>query len=68
MFVRLIEADADEMQKTFVPSDLTFCSKPELEKLLIEGIEGGGSREITAAEWDEKRRKLRDRHSKPGSR
>jgi Arc/MetJ-type ribon-helix-helix transcriptional regulator len=63
----LIEADANELAGNGAPEHLTFHNKSELEKLLVQGIKSGDSREISAAEWDEKRRKLRERHSKRGS-
>jgi Arc/MetJ-type ribon-helix-helix transcriptional regulator len=64
----LIEADTNGTAAVGAPEHVTFQNKADLERLLIEGINSGDSREITPAEWDEKRRKLRERYAKPESR
>jgi antitoxin ParD1/3/4 len=63
----LIAADAAQLSRPVAPEHLTVGTKSDLEKMLIEGLESGDSSEITASEWDEKRRKLKERYSKRGS-
>jgi plasmid stability protein len=63
----LIAADSDRSFEIPGPAHLTFNSKPELDRLLQEGIDSGDSGEITAAEWTEKRQRLIDRYSKSGA-
>ena len=60
----LIAADAGELAQLPGLSHLTFKNKSQVEKLIVEGIRSGKSSEITAADWNEKRRQLAQRHSK----
>jgi antitoxin ParD1/3/4 len=63
----LIAADAAQLTRPLAPLHLTVSTKSELEKMLIEGLESGESSEMMASDWDEKRRKLKERYSKRGS-
>ena len=53
----LIQADVDP------PGHLTFKDEAHLQKLLQEGIDSGPAREISDAEWEQKRDRLIARHS-----
>jgi hypothetical protein len=66
--IALLEAGAGdgEAGRLPVPAHLTFDSKSELEKMLVEGIKSGDFRDISPTEWNEKQARLKDRFSKPG--
>ena len=58
----LIRADVD-IDEFGALDRLTFRSREQLEKLVLEGLASGSSKELTDADWEEKRRRLLERHS-----
>jgi hypothetical protein len=63
----LITADTGSSAALSSPAHVAFDTKSKAEKMVLEGLSSGESSEITAEDWNEKRRQLTLRHSKPGS-
>jgi antitoxin ParD1/3/4 len=59
---------ASEYIRQLVREDQKRAAKQRLEALLMEGIESGPPSEMTAADWDELRRRVWQRHSESGDR
>jgi putative addiction module CopG family antidote len=62
-------ADADDYIRSLVEADreLQIEMTPELERLLLEGLNSGPARTISAEEWQAKIDRLQDRHAGPKS-
>ena len=58
---------ASEYIRQLVREDQKRAAKERLEVLLMEGIESGPSREMTAADWEELRQRVWQRHAEGGS-
>jgi antitoxin ParD1/3/4 len=58
---------ASEYIRQLVREDQKRAAKQRLESLLMEGIESGPSREMTAADWDDLRQRVWQRHAEGGS-
>jgi antitoxin ParD1/3/4 len=54
---------ASEYIRQLVRDDQTRATQQRLEALLMEGIESGPSREMTAEDWEELRRRVWQRHA-----
>jgi antitoxin ParD1/3/4 len=54
---------ASEYIRQLVREDQKRVTQERLETLLIEGIESGPSREMTAEDWEELRRRVWQRHA-----
>jgi antitoxin ParD1/3/4 len=57
---------ASEYIRQLVRDDQKRAAQERLEALLLEGIESGPSREMTAEDWDELRRRVWQRHAESG--
>lgn len=58
---------ASEYIRQLVREDQKRAAKERLELLLMEGVESGPAREMTAADWDELQRRVWQRHAESGS-
>ena len=58
---------ASEYIRQLVREDQKRAAKERLEVLLMEAIESGPSREMTAADWDDLQRRVWQRHAESGS-
>ncbi len=54
---------ASEYIRQLVRDDQKRAAQERLETLLMEGLESGPSREMTAEDWDELRRRVWQRHA-----
>jgi antitoxin ParD1/3/4 len=54
---------ASEYIRQLVREDQKRAAQERLETLLMEGIESGPSREMTADDWEELRRRVWQRHA-----
>ena len=54
---------ASEYIRQLVPDDQKRAAQERLETLLMEGLESGPSREMTAEDWDELRCRVWQRHA-----
>jgi len=54
---------ASEYIRQLVREDQKRAAKERLESLLMEGIESGPAVEMTAADWDDLRRRVWQRHA-----
>jgi antitoxin ParD1/3/4 len=54
---------ASEYIRQLVRADQKRAAQERLETLLMEGIESGPSREMTADDWEELRRRVWQRHA-----
>ena len=57
---------ASEYIRQLVREDQKRAAQERLEALLMEGIESGPSREMTAEDWEELRRRVWQRHAESG--
>jgi antitoxin ParD1/3/4 len=57
---------ASEYIRQLVRDDQKRVAQERLEALLMEGINSGPSREMTAEDWDELRRRVWQRHAESG--
>ncbi|MHB1034212.1 MAG: type II toxin-antitoxin system ParD family antitoxin [Pirellulales bacterium] len=55
---------ASEYVRELIRSDQKRKERDRLEHLVLEGLEGGASKEMTADDWAELKRRVWDRHSK----
>ena len=62
----LVRADAEQVVDHGAPPHLRIASRQHLESLLQEAI-ASPPREMTPADWDEKRQRLIERHRKPSA-
>lgn len=58
---------ASEYVRELIRDDQKRAAQERLEALLIEGIESGPAREMTAGDWQELRRRVWQRHAEGGS-
>ena len=58
---------ASEYIRQLVRDDQKRATQQRLESLLMEGIESGPAREMTAEDWEELRRRVWQRHAESGS-
>ena len=58
---------ASEYIRQLVREDQKRAAQERLEALLMEGIESGPSREMTAEDWEELRRRVWQRHAESGA-
>ncbi len=57
---------ASEYIRQLVRDDQKRAAQERLEELLMEGINSGPPREMTAGDWDELRRRVWQRHAEGG--
>jgi antitoxin ParD1/3/4 len=57
---------ASEYIRQLVRDDQKRAAQERLEALLMEGLESGPSREMTAGDWEELRRRVWQRHGEGG--
>jgi antitoxin ParD1/3/4 len=57
---------ASEYIRQLVRDDQKRAAQERLETLLMEGLESGPSREMTAGDWEELRRRVWQRHAEGG--
>jgi antitoxin ParD1/3/4 len=57
---------ASEYIRQLVREDQKRAAKERLESLLMEGVESGPASEMTAADWDELRQRVWQRHAESG--
>jgi antitoxin ParD1/3/4 len=57
---------ASEYIRQLVREDQKRAAKERLETLLMEGIESGPTSEMAAADWDELRQRVWQRHAEGG--
>lgn len=55
--------NTDEYIRQLIRADQKAAAKERLELLLMEGIESGPSREMTSEDWEELRRRVRQRQA-----
>lgn len=62
-------ADADAYIRSLVEADrdLQIEMTPELEQLLLEGLNSGPARSVSSEEWQAKLDRLHERHAGPKS-
>jgi antitoxin ParD1/3/4 len=54
---------ASEYVRQLIREDQKRAAQERLEALLMEGINSGPSKEMTAADWEERRRRVWQRHA-----
>jgi antitoxin ParD1/3/4 len=59
-------ASASEYLRELIRSDQKQKAQERLEALLLEGLQSGEAREITAADWAELKRQVWQRHQPGG--
>jgi antitoxin ParD1/3/4 len=59
---------ASEYIRQLVREAQKLAAQKRLETLLMEGLESGPSREMTAEDWEELRRRVWERHAAGGER
>jgi hypothetical protein len=62
----LIRADVESVIDPGAPPDLSCGAASQVEALVAEGLASGPARQLSDADWSEKRRRLVDRHSANG--
>jgi antitoxin ParD1/3/4 len=59
-------SSVSEYVRTLVREDQKRKARERVEALLLEGLNSGEATELTAADWEEIRREIRERHARRG--